>query len=130
MFPNLLQKKCYLSKLFLQEFKITGTNYLYLLLSFGTKSLSLRPAVNLLYRHSAVIFLQLVLIAFAINFMIDNREPATDVANSETRSENGNGHKRSSDDNGALNRSFGSIDMWSIRRNARTFKIHKRIPRL
>ena len=67
---------------------------------------------------------------YAKEFMNNNQVPATDVALNETRLENGKESNGSSDDGGSLSRRFGMMDLWSIRRNARKFKIHNRIPRL
>jgi hypothetical protein len=72
------------------------------------------------------------LIVDDVNFMTNNnREHATKVAVNETGNANSDEVKRelSGDDNTA-GRSFGVTDLWSIRRNARTIKIHNRIPRL
>jgi hypothetical protein len=41
-----------------------------------------------------------------------------------------NDTKDQPEENDESNRSFGITDIWSIRRNARKFKIHDRIPRL
>lgn len=66
-----------------------------------------------------------------VNFMMNNnKEYATGVALNETGSVNCNGEKKLSDHDNTVNRSFGVTDLWRIRRNARTFKIHNRIPRL
>jgi hypothetical protein len=60
----------------------------------------------------------------------NNIERATKVALNETGNATvDEARKLSGDDNNA-GRSFGVTDLWSIRRNARTFKIHNRIPRL
>jgi hypothetical protein len=59
-----------------------------------------------------------------------NRAPEREVALNETGLENGKDINQLSDDNGTLNRRFGVTDLWSMRRNARKFKIHDRIPRL
>lgn len=61
--------------------------------------------------------------------MNNNREHATKVALNETGNSNCETKKLSGDDNMA-GRSFGITDLWSIRRTARTFRIHNRIPRL
>ena len=60
--------------------------------------------------------------------MNTNKEQATDVALSET----GTVHdtRKLSHDDSNSNRSFGVMDLWSIRQNTRTLKIHNRIPRL
>ncbi len=62
--------------------------------------------------------------------MDNNKERATGVALNETESGNSNGAKKSPVGDNNLSRSFGATDLWSIRRNARTFKIHNRISRL
>lgn len=64
------------------------------------------------------------------SMMNNNKEHATQVALNETGSGNCNGVKKLSDNDNTVSRSFGVTDLWSIRRNARTFKIHNRIPRL
>jgi hypothetical protein len=62
--------------------------------------------------------------------MNNNKEHATGVALNERGRDNGNGTKNSPGGDNNLSRSFGATDLWSIRRNARTFKIHNRIPKL
>ena len=62
--------------------------------------------------------------------MNSNKVPAEGVDVNETGSENGEDVKQLSDDNAATNRRFGVMDLWRIRSNARTFRIHNRIPRL
>jgi hypothetical protein len=59
----------------------------------------------------------------------NNTEHATKVALNETANANSETKKLSDEDN-TVGRSFGIIDLWSIRRNARAFRIHNRIPRL
>jgi hypothetical protein len=59
----------------------------------------------------------------------NNTEHATKVALNETANANSETKNLSAEDNTA-GRSFGIIDLWSIRRNARAFRIHNRIPRL
>jgi hypothetical protein len=61
--------------------------------------------------------------------MNNNREHATQVALNETGNANCETKKLSGEDN-TVGRSFGIADLWRIRQNARTFKIHNRIPRL
>lgn len=61
--------------------------------------------------------------------MNNNSEHATKVALKERGPVSSDARKLSQDDNDT-GRSFGITDLWSIRRNARTFKIHNRIPRL
>lgn len=60
----------------------------------------------------------------------NNKENATVVALIETGTGNSNGAKTLSDGDKSASRSFGLIELWSIRRNARVYKIHNRIPRL
>jgi hypothetical protein len=62
--------------------------------------------------------------------MNTNKVPATEVALIETGVENGEESKLLSEDNGNSNQRFGLMDLWSIRRSARKFKIHNRLPRL
>jgi hypothetical protein len=59
----------------------------------------------------------------------NNTEHATKVALNETANANSETKNLSAEDN-TVGRSFGIIDLWSIRRNARAFRIHNRIPRL
>ncbi len=59
-----------------------------------------------------------------------NKAPETVAALNETGLENGKALNQLSNDNGTFNRRFGVTDLWSMRRNARKFKIHDRIPRL
>ena len=66
-----------------------------------------------------------------INFMMNNnKEDATQVALNVTGTSKDNSAKILSGDDKKTSRSFGLINLWSIRRNARIFKIHNRIPRL
>jgi hypothetical protein len=62
--------------------------------------------------------------------MNNNREHATKVALNETGRGDSDETKRLSGDDNTVGRSFGITDLWRIRQNARTFKIHNRIPRL
>jgi hypothetical protein len=62
--------------------------------------------------------------------MNNNREHATKVALNESGTGTGDEVKKLSGDDNTVGRSFGITDLWSMRRNARTFKIHSRIPRL
>jgi hypothetical protein len=62
--------------------------------------------------------------------MDSNNEPQERVSLNETGSENGKDSKQLSDDNVTANRRIGVTDLWSIRNNARSFRIHSRIPRL
>lgn len=59
-----------------------------------------------------------------------NKEQAPGVALNRTELDNCKGLRKLSDDDSNLNRSFGVNGLWSIRRSARIFKIHNRIPRL
>lgn len=66
-----------------------------------------------------------------VNFMMNNnKKDATEVVLNETGTGNSNGAKTLSDSDKSASRSFGLIELWSIRRNARVYKIHNRIPRL
>ena len=66
-----------------------------------------------------------------VNFMMNNnKKDATEVVLNETGTGNSNGAKTLSDGDKSASRSFGLIELWSIRRNARVYKIHNRIPRL
>lgn len=60
----------------------------------------------------------------------NNKDHATQVAVNETGSDNCNGAKKLSDNDNSVSRSFSATDLWSIRRNVRSLKIHNRIPRL
>lgn len=62
--------------------------------------------------------------------MNSNKMPTAGADVNETGSENGKEVKQLSDDTVTLNRRFGVMDLWRIRSNARTFRIHNRIPRL
>jgi hypothetical protein len=62
--------------------------------------------------------------------MNTNREHATKVALNETGRGNYEEAKKLPGDDNTMGRSFGITDLWSIRRNARAFKIHNRMPRL
>ena len=59
-----------------------------------------------------------------------NNVPESKVAFNETQVKNGRDLNQLSEDNDTFNRRFGVMDLWSIRRSARKFKIHNRIPRL
>jgi len=66
-----------------------------------------------------------------VNFMTNNNiERATKVALNETGNAAVDEARKLSGGDNNEGRSFGITDLWSIRRNARTFKIHNRIPRL
>lgn len=62
--------------------------------------------------------------------MNNNKEHAAKIALDETEQGSCNETKRLSNNDGTLSRSFSLADLWSVRRNTRTFKIHDRIPRL
>ncbi|MER3465622.1 MAG: hypothetical protein C4329_15635 [Chitinophagaceae bacterium] len=62
--------------------------------------------------------------------MNNNKERATQVAVNEKRTDNSSAEKMSSDADDTNTRSFGSATLWRIRKNARSFKIHNRMPRL
>ena len=62
--------------------------------------------------------------------MNHNKMPSTGAGSNETGAEYGKDVKQLSDDNVALNRRFGVMDLWKIRKNARSFKIHSRLPRV
>ena len=56
---------------------------------------------------------------------------ATEIASDETQlTVNNEKEAEQFSGDGTSNRSFGITDIWNIRRAARTFKIHDRIPRL
>ncbi|MGZ3938792.1 MAG: hypothetical protein ACXVLT_08955 [Flavisolibacter sp.] len=59
-----------------------------------------------------------------------NKENANSVEVNENGTGNCSGAKGASGSDNTINRSFGVTDLWSIRRNTRTLKIHNRIPRL
>jgi hypothetical protein len=62
--------------------------------------------------------------------MTDNTEQATEIVVNKTAAENGEDSKQGSHENGTINQHFGVVDLWRIRRSARTFRIHNRIPRI
>ena len=62
--------------------------------------------------------------------MAENIEQATEVVISKTETENGEETKQATNENGTSTHYFGVVDLWKIRRRARTFRIHNRIPRL
>jgi hypothetical protein len=62
--------------------------------------------------------------------MTNNKEQPTIVGVNEKGVENSNGERMLSGSDNTTTRSFGLTALWSIRKNARTFKIHNRIPRL
>lgn len=59
-----------------------------------------------------------------------NKEQAAEVALNATGLDNDKELRKLSGDDNSLHRSFGLNDLWSIRRSAKIFKIHSRIPRL
>lgn len=63
--------------------------------------------------------------------MNNNKADAIELASNETgsASENEKG-LHNSKDNGDSKRNFGVLNLWSIRRGARIYRIHNRIPRL
>ena len=66
-----------------------------------------------------------------VNFMTNNNtENATVVALQETGTGSSNGAKTLSGGDKSACRGFGVVDLWYMRRNARMFRIHNRIPRL
>jgi hypothetical protein len=62
--------------------------------------------------------------------MNNNKEDAIAVALNDEGTGNSNGAKALSEGDKRASRSFGVIGLWNIRRNARVFRIHNRIPRL
>ena len=60
----------------------------------------------------------------------NNKEGAKVVALSEAGTGNSNEAKALSGNDKSTSRSFGVIELWNMRRNARVFRIHNRIPRL
>lgn len=64
--------------------------------------------------------------------MDKNKMDATEIASDETQLTGSNEKEANqiSDSKEVPNRSFGITDIWKIRRAARTFTIHNRIPRL
>ncbi|RYZ28479.1 MAG: hypothetical protein EOO10_09420 [Chitinophagaceae bacterium] len=60
----------------------------------------------------------------------NNKVPTDGLEVNETGTENGKDVKQLSADNVTANRRFGAMDLWKIRSNARTYRIHNRIPRL
>ena len=60
----------------------------------------------------------------------NNKEDAIEIAFSEAGTGNSSGAKTLSDGDKSASRSFGVGELWKMRRNARVFKIHNRIPRL
>jgi hypothetical protein len=62
--------------------------------------------------------------------MNNNNVPTAAVDVNGTEAENGKDVNPLSNDNGSATRSFGLVNLWSIRRNARKFRIHGRMPRL
>jgi hypothetical protein len=62
--------------------------------------------------------------------MNNNKDYATQVAVNKNGIDKCDGEKRLSANDNKVRQSFGVTDLWSIRRNARSLKIHNRIPRL
>ena len=62
--------------------------------------------------------------------MNNNKEDAIEIALSEAGTGNSNGARPLSDGDKSASRSFGVTELWNMRRNARVFKIHNRLPRL
>jgi hypothetical protein len=62
--------------------------------------------------------------------MNSNKMPTVGTEMNETGVENEKDVKGLAGDNNTANRKFGVNDLWRIRSNARTFRIHNRIPRL
>ena len=62
--------------------------------------------------------------------MNSNKEPVTAVSLMETGAENGKNQKKEAEANGTLSKRFGVMDLWKIRSNARSFRIHNRLPRV
>jgi hypothetical protein len=64
------------------------------------------------------------------DMMNNNKEHEANITLNGIRTGNGDGARKLSDSDNTVSRSFGITDLWSIRRNTRTFRIHNRIPRL
>jgi hypothetical protein len=62
--------------------------------------------------------------------MNSNKAPHGGAAVVETGAESGKERTQLSVDNVANNRRFGLMDLWRIRSNARSFRIHSRMPRM
>ena len=62
--------------------------------------------------------------------MNNNKAPEQEVVLNERRAGDVRATDLASAEHGSNNRRFGLMDLWSIRRNAREFKIHNRISRL
>ena len=62
--------------------------------------------------------------------MNNNKVDAIEIASQEAGTGNSNGAKTLSAGDKSANRSFGITELWNMRRNARVFRIHNRIPRL
>lgn len=61
--------------------------------------------------------------------MNHSKMPLKGAGSFEIGMEYGKDVKQLSDDNVALSRRFGVMDLWKIRKNARSFRIHNRLPR-
>lgn len=59
--------------------------------------------------------------------MTNNNAQVTEITVNEKGVDNG---QRMAEMESPVNRSFGVTTLWNIRKNARTFKIHNRMPRL
>lgn len=62
--------------------------------------------------------------------MNSNKAPVAGVEVKKKGVGNGNDENQLSDENVTVSRLFGVMDLWRIRNNARSFRIHSRIPRL
>jgi hypothetical protein len=62
--------------------------------------------------------------------MNQNKMPLARVVTNETGVENGRDGKQVAEGTVILNRRFGGMDLWKIRSNARTFRIHNRMSRI
>ncbi|RYZ62235.1 MAG: hypothetical protein EOO14_02890 [Chitinophagaceae bacterium] len=65
-----------------------------------------------------------------IKSMMTNKEPQTGTVSIDTRVESGKDEKQFSNEVANPDRRFGVMDLWKIRSNARTFRIHNRLSRL
>ncbi len=53
-----------------------------------------------------------------------------EIAQTGSTTEIGKGFTQAAENQSAFNRRFGLMDLWTIRRSGRKFKIHNRIPRM
>lgn len=53
-----------------------------------------------------------------------------DLSTTDIKTENGKNLEQATQEQGTATYRFGLMDLWSIRRNSRKFRIHNRIPRL